>query len=70
MDEISNEIKDKIVEIVNSADGMNIGTGLQVYLEERINPILPEGYTYCFSFNLGGQIENLIKKDWKIVYKF
>ena len=69
-EELSNEIKDKIVEIVNSASGMNIGTGLQYYLEEKINPILPTGYTYQFSFNMGGQTENIIKKDWKTVYSF
>jgi len=54
MEKLTNEIKDKIVDIINSARGMNIGTGLQIYFEEEVNRILPSGYTYNFNFNMSG----------------
>jgi hypothetical protein len=49
----------KIFEVINSASGATIGTGLEQYLEESITPILPEGIDYDFMFNMSGQIQHI-----------
>ena len=68
--ELSNETKDKIVDIVNSAYGRNIGTSLQVDLEGKINSILPDGYQYFFTFNMSGGTKHEIYKGDKLEYEF
>lgn len=50
-----------ICDIINSALGMNIGTGLQAYLEEKINGILPDGLTYYMEFDMSGSVSHHIK---------
>jgi hypothetical protein len=46
--------------IVASTRGQTIGTGLQDFLESRINQILnPIGLSYCFEFNMGGYTEHV-----------
>ena len=48
------QTKNKIVEILNNHGGWNIGTSLQIFLEEKINVILPPNYTYTFDFDMSG----------------
>ena len=60
---MSEEIKNKIVSIIDSKNGRNIGTGLQIDLEESIRQILPSGWTYDFYFNMSGDTEHIFYKD-------
>ncbi len=51
-----NKVADKIENIVNfQAKGRNIGTSLQVDLEEVMATILPPEIQYYFGFNMSGQ---------------
>jgi len=70
MKELSNNIKDKIAEIINNCDGMIIGTGLKNKLEIDINNILPGEYKYEFSFNMIGETSHLILNDGNVLYRF
>jgi len=53
---MTDEIKDKICNVINSCSGMNIGTGLQEKCEREINALLPNGYIYSLDFNMSGQV--------------
>ena len=68
--ELSDEIKDKIVEIVNSKKMRSIGTALELELESEINSILPPDYHYTFSFNMSGGTENIITYKGQTYYRF
>lgn len=57
------ETLNKIINIINSKNGSNIGTGLQLDLEESINSILPLEWEYEFYFNMGGVTEHIFKKN-------
>ncbi len=68
--ELTDELKDKIVEIVNSKQMRSIGTALQNDLENEINSILPNDYEYHFNFNMGGGTEHIINYKSQSYYRF
>lgn len=60
---IPNDIATKIEQIVNSTRGCNIGTSLQMYLEEKVNAVLPPKYSYAFTFNMSGGTQHHFKDN-------
>jgi hypothetical protein len=50
---------DEIVKTINSSNGRNIGTGLQIDLEEAMAKIIPSEIGYTFEFNMSGFTRNI-----------
>ena len=71
MKELSDNTKNNIIDIISSKKMRNIGTGLQIELEEEINSILPADYEYHFSFNISsGETKNIINHKGQLLYRF
>lgn len=51
-------VADEVVLVLNSASGRNIGTGLQMDLEESLSKVLPPEVGYKFEFNMSGETRN------------
>lgn len=57
----------KIIKIINSIVGWNIGTGLQRELEEKINAELPADMSYQFHFNMGAGVQHLFFQNGELI---
>ena len=64
---MTEEIKQKIVDIINSHRGDNIGTGLKFDLEREINAILMSNWEYTMSFNMSGEVSHRLTNGKEII---